>query len=69
MHWHYPLLVHHYEKLVEFHDAAAAKDPHGICRMEREADDHVPLLLQFLDHQVIEGVRAEQERNKRGFYT
>jgi hypothetical protein len=67
--WPYPVLVHHYEKLAEFRDAAAAKDPHDMCIMEREADEHISLLLQFLDHQVMEGVRAEQERNKRGCYT
>lgn len=67
--WPYPVLVHHYEKLAEFRDTAAAKDPHDMCMMERDADEHISLLLQFLDHHVMEGVRAGQERNKRGFYT
>lgn len=67
--WPYPVLVHHYEKLAEFRDAAAAKDPHDMCMMERDADEHISLLLKFLDHHVMEGVRAEQERNMRGLYT
>lgn len=67
--WPYPVLVHHYEKLAKFRDAAAAKDPRDMCMLERDANEHISLLLQFLDHHVMEGVRAEQERNKRGFYT
>lgn len=67
--WPYPVLVHHYEKLAQFRDAAAAKDPHNMCMMERDATEHISLLLQFLDHHVMEGVRAEQERNMRGLYT
>lgn len=67
--WPYPVLVHHYEKLAEFRDAAAAKDPRNMCMLERDANEHISLLLQFLDHHVMEGVRAEQERNMRGLYT
>ena len=67
--WPYPILVHHYDELNAFRDAAAAKNPQEICVMERDADKHLTLLLRFLDEHVMDGVRAEQERNKRGLYT
>lgn len=69
VHWPYPVLVHHYDELSAFRNAAAAKSPQDQCAMERDADKHLSLLLQFLDEHVMDGVRAEQERNKLGFHT
>ncbi|KAK1831670.1 hypothetical protein QBC39DRAFT_350605 [Podospora conica] len=69
VYWPYPVLVHHYDELAAFRDTAVAKDPADKCVMERDAGEHIELLLQFLDTQVMEGVRAEQERHKRGLYT
>jgi len=67
--WPYPVLVHHYDELSDFRNAAAAKDTKDLCLMERDAAKHLSLLLQFLDEHVMEGARAEQERNKRGLFT
>lgn len=64
--WPYPVLAHHYDELSAFRDATAAKDPKYLCLMERDADKHLSLLLEFLDEHVMRGVKAEQERNKRG---
>jgi len=64
--WPYPVLVHHYDELAAFRNAAAAKDAKDLCLMERDADNHISLLLRFLDEHVMRGVRAELERNKRG---
>lgn len=67
--WPYPVLVHHYDELSAFKDACAAKDPATTCERERDAPEHIGLLLKFLDEHVMQEVRAEQERNKRDSYT
>jgi hypothetical protein len=67
--WPYPILVHHYDKLRSFRDAVAKKDPHEICVRERDVDKHLGLLISFLDKEVMDMVKAEQERNNRGCYT
>ncbi|KAK3994205.1 ATPase [Cladorrhinum sp. PSN332] len=67
--WPYPILVHHYDELVAFKDAAAKKDPAELCIMEKDAPEHIKLLLAFLDRHVMDDVRAEQERLRKGTYT
>ncbi|KAK4227773.1 ATPase [Podospora fimiseda] len=67
--WPYPILVHHYDELAAFKDAAAKKDPADLCIMEKDAPKHISLLLEFLDKHVMDDVRAEQARLKKGTYT
>jgi len=67
--WPYPILVHHYNELCSFREAVAKKEPHKICVRERDADKHLGLLFGFLDKEVMDMVKTEQERNNRGCYT
>ncbi|KAK4167749.1 ATPase [Cladorrhinum sp. PSN259] len=67
--WPYPILVHHYDKLATFRDAVVQKNVADRCIMEKDVEEHISLLLDFLDDNVMEGVRVEQERLKRGTYT
>lgn len=65
----YPILVHHYDELREYSQQCAAKDPSELCVRERNAEEHLQVLLNFLDKEVMPDVRKEQERNERGFET
>lgn len=67
--WPYPVLVHHYEELNEFKDECATKDAESLCIREQDAPSHIAHLLAFLDEHVMKDVRAEQERNEKGFDT
>lgn len=67
--WPYPILVHHYDELVRFRDSCTAKAPDDLCVREKDAYEHIVLLLKFLDDEVMQDVKAEQDRNKRGYYT
>ncbi|KAI1854569.1 hypothetical protein JX265_007560 [Neoarthrinium moseri] len=67
--WPYPVLVHHYDELTEFRSTCANKNPKDMCIRERDADEHLEILLKFLDDNIMKDVRAEQERNKNGFWT
>jgi hypothetical protein len=67
--WPYPVLVHHYSQLWSFREAVAKKEPHKLCIRERDVEKHLELLFGFLDTEVMEGVKAEQERNSRGYFT
>lgn len=67
--WPYPVLVHHYGELAAFREACAAKNPSDMCVREKDADEHLGLLLKFLDDEIMPAVYAEQERNAKGFYT
>ena len=67
--WPYPILVHHYDELSKFRETCAAKDPLELCIREKDAYEHLGLLLQFLDKGIMVDVRAEQERNRNGFRT
>jgi hypothetical protein len=67
--WLYPILVHHYEELSQFRDRCAAKDLAALCTREKNAYDHLGLLLRFLDKHVMADVEAEKERNRNGFET
>ncbi|KAF6794598.1 P-loop containing nucleoside triphosphate hydrolase (ATPase) [Colletotrichum sojae] len=40
-----------------------------LCVRERQAGEHLRILLEYLDKEVMQDVRQEQERNKRGFST
>jgi hypothetical protein len=67
--WPYPILVHHYNELCSFRETVVKKETHELCVRERDVDKHLGLLFSFLDTEVMERVRAEQERNKRGCFT
>jgi len=67
--WPYPVLVHHYDNLAAFRENLIGKDEESLCIRERNAVSDLGLLLAFLDEHIMPDVRAEQERNKRGFYT
>jgi hypothetical protein len=69
VHWPYPILVHHYDELSKFRENCAAKDPAALCVREKDAYEHLGLLLQFLDQHVMEEIKAEKERNRNGFVT
>ncbi|TLS28202.1 hypothetical protein PpBr36_00036 [Pyricularia pennisetigena] len=69
----YMILVHHYDELREFasscEERAATRQGSGmICEREVDAPAHIRLLLDFLDGSLMTEVRAEKERNARGFY-
>lgn len=69
VHWPYPILVHHYDELQRFQETSAKNPPSKACVRERHLDEHLDLLLRFLDREVMEQVNAEKERNKRGYST
>ena len=67
--WPYRILVHHYDELVLFQNKVMSKSPADLCVRERDAAEHLKLLIQFLDDAVMVDIWAEAERNKRGFCT
>ncbi len=69
MPWPYPILVHHFDELTKFREQCMAKPSSQLCVREREVPEHLELLLRFLDTGIMVDVRAEQERNRNGFYT
>lgn len=62
----YPILVHHYDELYEYRQQCVKKDPSELCVREKNADEHLQILLDFLDKEVMPDVRKEQERNRKG---
>lgn len=65
----YPVLVHHYDALHDFKANCDAKNPNELCVHEKDASAHLTHLLYFMDENIMERVRAEQERLKAGFQT
>lgn len=65
----YPVLVHHYDELQQFRQDCLSRPAADLCVRERQAAEHLRVLLEFLDKEVMEDVRKEQERNKRGLHT
>ncbi|KAK6206838.1 P-loop containing nucleoside triphosphate hydrolase (ATPase) [Colletotrichum tabaci] len=65
----YPVLVHYYDELQQFRRDCLEKAPHDLCDRERDAAEHLEILLAFLDEEVMWEVKQEQERNRRGFAT
>ena len=57
--WPYPILVHHYDELAAFRDSCAARDPTELCVREADAPEHIDLLLNFLDDNIMTAVRME----------
>ncbi|KAI0099050.1 P-loop containing nucleoside triphosphate hydrolase protein [Nemania sp. FL0031] len=67
--WPYPILVHHYDELVQFREGVAEKDEAELCEREKRAYEDLGLLLQYLDNSVMPGVLQERERNENGYFT
>ena len=67
--WPYPILVHHYDELTKFREDCAKMKRSDLCVREKDVDEHLGLLLQFLDEHVMEDVNREKERNKKGLQT
>ena len=67
--WPYPILVHHYTELRDFKTRCDNEDSINLCVREKNASEHIALVLRFLDDNIMERVRAEEERNKRGYCT
>jgi hypothetical protein len=67
--WPYPILAHHYDELANFREQCVGRDPATLCVRERNADEHIKLLLDFLDEHVMADVREEMERNRKSFVT
>lgn len=65
----YCILVHHYDKLKEYAASRASNPQETLCLRDRHVVEHIDTLIRFLDETVMEGVRAEMERNARGYYT
>lgn len=67
--WPYRVLVHHYDELVRFKTEVTLKIPEDLCVRERDAVEHLDVLIHFLDDSVMVDIRAEAERIKKGFVT
>lgn len=67
--WPYAILVHHYDELKGFKAACLSKDVSELCARERDVPEHIDRLIQFLDDSIMERVKAEQNRLKKGFNT
>lgn len=69
LHWPYAILVHHYDKLAEFKSQRQQKEVQMLCVRERDAVEHLEVLLRFLDDDIMKTVREEQLLNQQGLYT
>lgn len=67
--WPYPILVHHYDALGKFKEDCDATVPNELCDREKDASAHITHLLRFMDENIMERVRAEEERLEEGFHT
>lgn len=67
--WPYPILVHHYDELQKFKEDLQDKHPTELCMREHNAVEHISLLLRFLDDNVMESVREEEELIRNGSAT
>lgn len=65
--WPYPVLVHHYDELEEFRKEVLQKEPGDLCVRETHAAEDIHSLLTYLDQTIMDDVKAEMDRNKRGF--
>lgn len=65
----YPILAHHYDELLEYRERFQPDSLGDCCYREKDAYEHLGLLLEFLDEHIMPTVREEQERNRRGFAT
>lgn len=69
VHWPYPILVHYYDELTEWKDKSRSASEQGTCARNFNAYEHLTLLLDFLDEEVMAEVNEEKARFARGFST
>ena len=67
--WPYPILVHHYRELSQYRDNCKDQSDTDHCIRDRYCHEHLDLLLQFLDKEVMAEVNAEEDRFRRGART
>lgn len=67
--WPYPILVHHYDKLSDFKSDREQREAETLCMRERNAAEHLGVLLCFLDDDIMKAVREEQTLNQQSLYT
>jgi len=67
--WPYPLLVHHYDELRAFQERCRLTDASALCEREKDAAEHLRLLLEYLDTHIMEKVNGEKKRNNEGSMT
>lgn len=67
--WPYPILVHHYDELQQFRHDCLSKPHEELCVREKDAPEHIRILLEYLDEEVMGEVRKERERNRAGVAT
>lgn len=65
--WPYPVLVHHYDELAEFRRQVLMKKSNEMCAREIHAAEDIQTLLTYLDQTVMDDIKAEISRMKRGF--
>lgn len=63
------VLVHHFDELCAFQRLCCEKDPKDLCIRERNAHQHIGALIDFLERNVMEKVREEKKRHRKGFET
>ncbi|KAG6362329.1 hypothetical protein INS49_010559 [Diaporthe citri] len=64
--WPYPVLVHHYDPLVEFREQVLLQEPSDLCVREAHAAEDIQALLSYLDQTVMDDIKAEISRLERG---
>lgn len=67
--WPYPVLVHHYDELLQFREHVLLKGTSDLCVREVHAGKDIQALLSYLDQTVMTHVKAEMLRLERGCYS
>lgn len=65
--WPYPVLVHHYDQLLEFRKQVLSKNPSDLCVRETSAGEDLQALLGYLDQTVMSDIKDEKSRLERGY--
>lgn len=65
----YCILVHHYDDLQRYAKDRSEKSVETLCFRDRFVVEHMKTLIQFLEENIMADVRAEMDRNSRGYYT
>jgi hypothetical protein len=65
----YAVVAHHFSELEIYANERAHSTSDDACVLDKVVTSHLRALLEFVDKSVMEGFRAEKERNARGFYT
>ncbi|KAF4536434.1 ATPAse [Lasiodiplodia theobromae] len=65
----YPILIHHYDELCEYRQQCAKKDPSELCVREKDAEEHLQVLLNFLDKEIIPDVDGAVMADLKQYFT